>query len=704
VNKPVSTDQQTALDLKLDKTGDTLATVEYGKSNDASDSADIDLVPTTIMVHMTGLTAVRNLRSISSANTGKVILTNDTGFNLIIRNADGGAAAADQIQTGTGSDVVLAGGATAHFVTATSTPGWRMVGGVGSGGGEAVSAGKNYVINPDAANGVADVTSSATSGSWSLAQTVTAAELPEESKGSAFKISGAGLTVGDYIEWDLIATGIDDADGGRFGSAEVKVKDISGTSSGEYSLQVWDADNSVYLSDSVLIEGTGTYPIDVLMAAGANLKLRLVAEVVAPTDIGVSGVTVEPVSIQYGSLGGWKQYDETEVTITSTNSGGTITASLMPFKDPATGEWYVSGRVDHHGFTTATTSGTITIAGMTFDASGSTRRGVLVSSQSGTIGAQGYAISSENINWGSASNTSNISVAITNVKLTAKPTWADWDNTAPTVSDMLVENARMQVYADIASASDATPLTLTLNTDLKDKGFTLSSNQVIPQFSGAVRVSGKGLSSSTFGANGWFRLFNNGVEVDYLGRAVTGTASSALEFCLDVEKDDVLTVRTLGGLGAINANSTILFERMPDKTSRKASLPVSDVANETKQYLLPEYRETTIDLSTDPNAGDYTSGLIKVVRNGNTVTITGNGALAHPSLSVPASSAGLLPDWARPTGLADVYTVYAFASTFVAYFQVKLDGGISTTYYNWSGTGTTRTSTATAPVISYSLF
>ena len=234
---------------------------------------------------------------VDAVESGKQDDVITTRGDTIIGNASGDASR-------------LAIGSAGFVLTSDGTdPSWAPAAGGGGVGG------KNYILNPDAAvNATTGVTNTATTGSWTIARTTTAAELAEETKGTGYKISGSTLTVGDTVEFAIEATGIDDADGGFIARGVIKVLDISGTINGEYKGQFYSVTDSVYVGDEVTITGTGTYVMSVPVIAGNDYPFHLKAATASPTNIGLSGITLEPESPTYGSLGGWKQYDESTVT------------------------------------------------------------------------------------------------------------------------------------------------------------------------------------------------------------------------------------------------------------------------------------------------------------------------------------------------------------------------------------------------------
>lgn len=209
--------------------------------------------------------------------------------------------------------------------------------------GAAAAGGKNYILNPDAGTNATDsVANTSAAGNWTVTRTTTAAELPEESKGNAFKITAdASVAANDTVEWAIESTKIDDADGGIFGRAECKVIAIGDLSAGDYTIQVYNVTQSAYVGDSDTITGTGTYVLDVPLVAAEDYEFHLIAAQTDPDDIAISGIKIEPVSQTNGALiGDWE-----DVTGTITFSAGFGASNESTFRRIVGTDYEYKGRI-----------------------------------------------------------------------------------------------------------------------------------------------------------------------------------------------------------------------------------------------------------------------------------------------------------------------------------------------------------------------
>lgn len=130
--------------------------------------------------------------------------------------------------------------------------------------------------------------------------------------------------------------------------------------------------------------------------------------------------------------------------------------------------------------------------------------------------------------------------------------------------------------------------------------------------------------------------------------------------------------------------------------------PKSTEADATEQYLIPEYREVTIDISTLSATlkGNFTSGILKIVKIGNQVTISSPSTLAHTSTALPVSGS-IIPDWARPT--SNTYNVYCSLTARICRCGVRADGKFETFYQTWTGTSSAQEESGTVVLISYNV-
>lgn len=137
-----------------------------------------------------------------------------------------------------------------------------------------------------------------------------------------------------------------------------------------------------------------------------------------------------------------------------------------------------------------------------------------------------------------------------------------------------------------------------------------------------------------------------------------------------------------------------------------ARLPLSTAADDTQQYLVPEYREATVVMTNSGQGGTSPtmSGTLHIVKVGKLVTITSEGNITNTSSATPESADGVIPSWACPTSPYDVTNLfYNDGNGFQTGF-VYPGGSIKIIYRNYSGTATAATGTARPFNISYYLF
>lgn len=120
-----------------------------------STGSDQDLAAATGTLRIltnASLTSVRSLASPSA--TRFLLLKNDTGASITIRNQAGAATAANRIITGTGADLIVKDDTTIALVYDTNASRWQVFGGAGAGGAYEVSGSRASPTGITAAGGI----------------------------------------------------------------------------------------------------------------------------------------------------------------------------------------------------------------------------------------------------------------------------------------------------------------------------------------------------------------------------------------------------------------------------------------------------------------------------------------------------------------------------------------------------------------------
>ena len=518
---------------------------------------------------------------------------------------------------------------------------------VGSGAGGGV---KNYIENPDAATGVGGVTGSATTGSWSITAISTDSELPEESKGTGFKISGSGLTVNDYVAWPIISTGIDDADGGKMGSWEVAVKDISTTISGQYKWQVYNVTQSIYVGNSQTVVSDRVYYGTVPLNAAEDYELHLIALTDNPTNIGVSGATISPESARVSTFGGWPQYDDSVVTFSSTPTGWSLTrAVFVPYKDPINNIWRMTFNI--RAAITAGSTPTVTIDGVTFKSGYS--QALTVRTASASVNANAHAVSNTgqiSIVKDAASSEFNVSG---DVELESKPTWANFDNTVLTATEAQLQNSKARFYRSAAGGYSLNTAFVFDTTDTTTYeapiGINNSSGIMSVDQAGTYDIICALSANPAWAANSQMTLHVNRNGGGYIQERII-TRPGAAAFTLSGPASVYLTPNDLfqiqvNASATINQGSSLCYIEIRKRSARGAQIPgfpFTDIATSTKQYLVPDYRE-----ASKPYESSLTAGTFHWTRVGRLVIMEWNG-LTHDAATSASTSAGFVPDGFKP--------------------------------------------------------
>ncbi len=141
---------------------------------------------------------------------------------------------------------------------------------------------------------------------------------------------------------------------------------------------------------------------------------------------------------------------------------------------------------------------------------------------------------------------------------------------------------------------------------------------------------------------------------------------------------------------------------MPEKTPIRFVGTVRAVIKQVNAALneiwanLVSYHEETVTLG-----GDFDSKMqIKCTKVGDVVTISGVGVLTHSSGSLPTSAAGVVPEKFRPSDTTS--NIFA-ADTVIRSMIILASGAVIVAYSDFSGAGSSMTTTQRIPSITYNL-
>ena len=396
----------------------------------------------------------------------------------------------------------------------------------------------------------------------------------------------------------------------------------------------------------------------------------------------------------------WKQYTESDVTITSSLTGfSVLAAELMPYKD-SNGGWRLRFNISATYTNASWTSATMTIPNLTFkdvqsfnldvSISGTGRKDKVTRAVC-NVGTSNLVMNTD----GSA--TINTLQADGDVPLTGKPTWADFDPIAtfyPTTDDLAFTPT--EVFTPTGSWS-----TNTTYTGIMSRSFDKLIMNVRVSLSGAPNATTFTLNLPS-GLTAFTGTGNKRVGDAFLDQS-GGPSNRRESNVVAVNGSGVLSITTSNG-GIINATNPFTWSNNDiidikvifhiTKWQNPAALsPIGlEMAGEDRPGLLNYYK--TEILTAD---GNFTGGTFAVTRIGNVVTITSKG-ITHASASGPGSSAGLIPSWARPTN--QTFAVTLIGTSTQQRMAVNSFGTISFAYLNTSLSSTNATS-ATDGTITY---
>ena len=551
----------------------------------------------------------------------------------------------------------------------------------GSGG-----VGKNYILNPDATvNATSDVTNTDTTGAWTVAQTTTAAELPEETKGTAFKISGSGLTVNDTVEWAIPATFIDDADAGP-STLEFKVKDISGTIAGEYKFQLWSVTDSTYIGESLTVVSDGTYTFGAQLIAGDDYQLHLIALVTSPTNIGISGVKLSPTALLKSAV--VSSWTVSDAALTN------VSATAKSIAQRQVGE-NIELRFNYSG--TLSVSGNVTVAlptGLTLD----------TTFVSDVTVFDGNAHAFET---GVAHNTGTMVFKDSVIKVvennsnqwnaTTPFTWDTTDLISIFVSVPVAEFANAGVVVPV---SDLTKRTKTVQIELAGgtwsataaKGFAFSDSTGDWWLTFSVRgTTSAPQTDRSFTVTGVaFPAYDQVVNLatDDDGTSTLEALAEASGNTLHLKTDTASQIWAISGTIRLASQPTDAFvdddasfssftASLENATSVAAHFEDEAAADETAQQLIPQYQKQTLALD-----GAFSAVNAVIVRIGDVVTLTFDSAATVSSASSGSSTAAMAADF-RPSD--NVRTVIGHDGTSAVTLIINSDGTIDFESYDDTG-------------------
>jgi hypothetical protein len=417
---------------------------------------------------------------------------------------------------------------------------------------------------------------------------------------------------------------------------------------------------------------------------------------------------------QQGFDGIWKTYTGTDVTVTSAQTGWTFDTSaswFTPEKD-TNGDWFLHFNIQGN-YTAATitnTGVTVVIPGITSDSdqavagflsstTNQTVRGAFVQSGGGNVIVRPLS-----------TGTTTFLYANGTIKLTGKPTWADFDPIAtvyPTTDDLAVGPwiEETPVFTNLTLGNGTSALRYRKNFDTMEVQATLTFGSTT-SFSGEPQLSIPN-SKTTYHMTGQ-TYFKAGTIVTYDGSVTTARAVGSV--VVDAASTTSRVRFAYGGYNVVNATTPFTWTT-GDILLINFSVPITEwsdlgqippigiqLAANGAPGLISYYKEDTLDVSS---SGDFDAAQtpMKLTRIGNVVTLYWQN-LAHSSSSDPATAAGVLPlEWRPDDAVKQVYAVSSTGITFQ--IQVSTAGTITFQYRTAAGATSARTNTNNGSSISW---
>jgi hypothetical protein len=433
-------------------------------------------------------------------------------------------------------------------------------------------------------------------------------------------------------------------------------------STGETEVILGNADTS---GDMFIGNFTGFQPNDFDATGADYYELRFINNGATTGYVSLNEVTVGTGDLGSG-FAGWKQYDSSTVTFSSTPTGWSLTEALaIPYKT-SNGSWRLRFNIQAtHNVTSAGTTVTPVMDGVTF------KTGILQA-----LANVGETDSADRtfLNGGSGIMSAYSEVGTNqfyvsgDVALDSIPTWAEESsvgyigNTNPTtIAASYTTNAAQSigtasytivdfedvVYDETPSNSSAVTTGASWKFTAPRKGKYLVNALMTFDSTAALDIGEVVVS----------RLVKNNTTVLTQGEWRTVTVSDAnshtydtrINYVADLDAGDYIDARVYqssGGNLTLIASSDYNNIQITELTAAPHAAMFKN-ATADRAGLLSVYEEYT---DTGISSSDFTGGDLKVIRIGNHVTVTLENPTWSGTDTVVISSAGLLPERFRPSG------------------------------------------------------
>ena len=448
----------------------------------------------------------------------------------------------------------------------------------------------NYIANPYAQNDTSDSSTSVTSGSFTVDRTTTASELPSTND-AAWKLSGAGVTVGDYVAiHSSRAIALTDK---TVGSMGVKLVDINGSANDHWKAQLYSTTDGEYVGQELEFNaGTNTYVIDAFTVPEKQYYIHMIAKVASPSAVSAEFFIQSEAESQVSYQGKWNEdelsvgnlnspvYSQNrwringesiDIQIELTASSGGVNSRI--FIEPPTG--YTPLNQD---------DGHIVFGGSFHDGNGVhnfvTLKWVAASSR-----WEGYrqAVNGSDVNSDSLVGAGvsgarhlNLDFSFAAVELS--------NNVIPTVSDLQYENAELiKVGQSGMSALSTTTTRLLFKTTNEISGFTENLNVFTAKAKGRYWISAKSRCSGLQG-NVIMEIYKNASTLIAEERTATSSFGRVEDYVhLDAGDTIEIFIGVTTGSGVVVDNDSgtrLNIFRVSDYSARAAGLPLN--VNQTK--------------------------------------------------------------------------------------------------------------------------